>query len=165
MAIRAQSGWINDLWNIDFSLPNLVTPRAVLVTQADYLETHSEGVLDADVETAVLEDRMAHAFTLRATRLPAFRETMLTATHGVRLFPVTVQSDALKKPAICESMAAFETVLRSVLGSKETQALVRVLLTQSRELDAVKAEQRAAAGPNGTKRLTFATASDRAQLN
>lgn len=165
MAIKAQSGWINDLWNIDFSLPNLVTPRAVLVTQADYLETHSEGVLDADVETAVLDDRMAHAFTLRATRLPAFRETMLTATHGVRLFPVTVQADALKKPAICEDMAAFETVLRAILGSKGTQTLIRALLAQSRELDAAKAEQRAAADLNGTKRLTLTTAPDRAQLN
>jgi len=165
MAVKAESGWINDLWGVDFSLPNLMTPRAVLMTQADYLETHSAGVLDADVETAVLDDRMAHAFTLRATRLPAFRETMLTATHGVRLFPVTVQSESLKKPAICEDMAAFETVLRRILGSRETASLIRALLTQSRELDAARAEQRAAASLNGTKRPTHLIVQDRAHPN
>lgn len=165
MASKAESGSINDLWSVDFSLPNLTTPRAVLAAQADYLDQHTKGILDADVETAVLDERMAHAFTLRATKLPKFRETILTATHGARLFPVTVQSEALDQPDTCENMKAFEASVRKVLGDDVTAGLIRALLTQSRELDLVRAEQREAAGLNGEDRSSHLGLQDRVTLN
>lgn len=142
MATNADIGWINDLWSMDFALPNLITPRAILVAQADYLATHTSGMLDADLETAVLDDEMAHAFTIRATRLPRFRETILTATHGARLFPVSVQSDALGGPENCKDQSAFEASIRRILAAGATADLIRALLTQSRELDLVQAGQR-----------------------
>jgi len=165
MAKKAEAGSITDLWSVDFSLPNLTTPRAVLAAQADYLDSHTSGVLDADVETAVLQDRMAHAFTLRATKLPEFRETILTATHGARLFPVAVQAAGAETPISCEDMRSFESAIRQVLGSGETAMLIRSLLTQSREIDLVRAEQREAAGLNGAGGAGHVGIEDRVSLN
>ena len=165
MARRIEYGPMIDLWGVDFSLPNLTTPRAILAAQADYLELHSEGLLDADIETAVLDDRMAHAFTLRAAGLPKFRETLMTVTHGARLFPASVQSETLQEPVSCEDMIAYEATVRRILSARSTANLVRALLAQSRELELVRAEQREAAALNGKGPAGFSGGPERMRLN
>ena len=152
-----------DLWGTQFSARDLITPRSILMQQAEVLNTHTSGVLFASVESGELDGSMGHVLKIQAPRLPNSLTSIVTVSHEAQLFPATVRSSALSEVVVCHSLETYTATIREVLSSAATRNCVSALITHSNEQDRIQRTKQATyvIGPeeNGsTKRPTLVSA-------
>jgi len=129
-----------NLWGQLPTPEEIRTPTQILKEQAALLTDMTKGVLQGAVTVATGE---ANRFTLRldilAPVIDNYRYGVLTAFHGVELYPVTV-SPIFKREgsglgvAQCTNEAALELALEQILSSQPIRRVVSALLAQSRAM-------------------------------
>jgi hypothetical protein len=149
---------IPDLWG-PISV-DVVSPLAVLRSQAGRLSGHTKGLLTADVRTAVDNAGVTHTFQIVAPSLKGYRYDLFSAAHDPELiYPVTVsfrpwqdddRSDDLRLPSgrtldinalaggVPGRKAAttddFVEMVREALTAPYTQSIVSSLIAKSNEV-------------------------------
>jgi len=142
---------IPDLWSDDIQV-KVLTPLAILRTQASLLRRKTQGIVEAVVDTRTSAESVSYHFDLIAPAANGYRERILTATHTPkRVYPVTVTAEcfAAKKngqlpllrapggPPPNERTAvtqeAFIGLVKEVLQSPEVRGAIESLIAQSNE--------------------------------
>ena len=121
-----------DLWG---DLPGddlVVPPVTILREQASLLGNKTNHVLEGDVRVGRQEEALSMHLDIVAPALDGYRFTVLTATHPVQAFPVTVYSEVTKKWEICNDGPAFEAKVAQILTSDTIRKVVASLLAQSK---------------------------------
>ena len=87
---------IPNLWPADLAV-GVVSPRALLKTQASNLSPMTKGLLDGEVLTAAGHSQVSHRLQLIAPALNGLRRTILTVSHGRdEPYPAWVDADCFK---------------------------------------------------------------------
>lgn len=130
---------IPDLWPADFGDPATPSPAGILRQQGLLLAQKTKNFVLGKLFTGADDGKtFVHSFALSAP-LIGFERPILSATHGLALYPVRIAMD----PVICaggnpsgevrEAATAdeFLAVLGDIFQSEPTKAFIRSLLAQS----------------------------------
>ncbi|MGA2741241.1 MAG: hypothetical protein ABSG65_27855, partial [Bryobacteraceae bacterium] len=83
-----------DLWPSDLGIAStIVTPAAILRTQATLLGEKTKGILEAAVETFSANNDIYHRFVIKVPALGNYRYTLFQVHHPVTLYPVVVDQE------------------------------------------------------------------------
>lgn len=133
------SATIPDLWPSDIDL-NVVTPLAILKSQARWFAAKTGGLLKASVVSKDDASMSVHKFNLEAPELE-YVVTVITAWHPRhQVYPVRIDSFALvdrdsadeeNSSLSCETQSDFVNSVSHVLKSKSVRGLIESLIAQS----------------------------------
>jgi hypothetical protein len=113
------------------------TPTQILKEQAALLSDLTQGVLQGDVtvDARVLQGSFYLRLDIVAPAIDNYRYSVLSAHHGVQLYPVTVTRQFETSVAVeCRDEATFESTLGQILTSPSVRRAVSSLLAQSRAM-------------------------------
>ena len=146
----------NDLWGGSYSARDLVTPRGLLVEQADVLNNLTSGVLHATVESGELDGSVGHVLKIEAPRLARSNSDIVTVVHDAALFPVKVRSDMLGGEVVCNDYDLYALTIKKVLSGDKTRRLVSALISHSNEMERVQRARHATyvVGPDSPDKNT-----------
>jgi hypothetical protein len=140
---------VTSYWPDDFDV-KVLSPLAVLRIQANALSAKTHGLLEADVVSATSQRQESHQLELIAPALNGERRTVLTATHSKNEpYPVRAEAaifephpeDAADDPdrdwrPEAATVKDFTELVKQVLQSKPTRAMMQSLLARSQEVPA-----------------------------
>lgn len=128
-----------DLWPADLAVEPL-TPAVILRLQADRLKERTEGRLFAEVVTTQQwaetgnESQDYHRFEIVAPALHGYRHQLFNCTHDHEfVYPVSVNTGDTKTTA--NNQGELTEVIREILRSKRTTAVLQSLLARIREVN------------------------------
>ena len=139
---------IPDLWSEDIQI-DVLPPVAILRAQENPLGRKTKGILEAKVMTTTSESEAQHQLDLIAPALSHYRKTLLTARHSFEMvYPVEVRAPCfepdgsmrefmLSKRNFAAGQEDFIQVVRKVLQSTETKAIIQSLISRSNEIRSV----------------------------
>ncbi len=129
-----------DLWPSDLGIASVVTPAAILRSQAAFLGEKTRGILEAVVETSSVGNEIFHRFVIKVPALGNYRYALFSVHHPVELYPVLVSEDATRSSGSgiipIEGMRlpdeeALRTWLRGVFASEATKRIIASLYAQA----------------------------------
>ena len=127
------SGKIPNLWPEEMSVPTEITPKSILLRQAQVLTERTRGRVQGEVGTKVLGRDFTHTFALITPGLDNYRHFLVRVRHSIeQTYPLKVfvtESDDTGKEVATEEQ--FDEMLRRVLQEKRTMQVVRSLIAQS----------------------------------
>jgi hypothetical protein len=147
---------IPDLWPDDIRV-DVLTPLAILRTQAGLLSSKTQGTLLAQVMTTTTDEWVQYQLDLIAPLLERYRVSLLTARHQLEeAYPVTVTARAfLPNPAkrrlfvppdfvkipsdlpadqrVASTQEEFIELVREVLQSATTRSRIQSLIARGNE--------------------------------
>lgn len=134
---------IEDLWP-DLNPTGIVTPAAILKTQAVVLSQKSKGVLLGEVETWSTSQGIHHRLLLVVPALDNYRYELLSVHHSITVYPVYVDSspvpftpgeskgiDGFLARRMIQDEERFREWLKEVFGATETRRILDNLLAQA----------------------------------
>lgn len=140
------SGTIPNLWpefNVD-----VLTPVAILRTQAELLSKNTRGILVGEVETEEAEGRVQHRLVVVAPAYNSYRHTLLTVSHDDALpYPVLVKALSLlvrtdfDEGEVYPEAADDEELIKLVgraLRSDDTRSTIISLIAKSNDTPSKK---------------------------
>lgn len=147
---------IPNLWPEEIAV-DVITPLALLKTQAGNLTSMTKGVLVADVQTTTADGTISLRLQLVAPALNGFRRTVLTATHNYEQpYPVRIEAAVFEpvpdpeygpdpdepdwRPVAWTLQELIDLVKKS-LQSREIKSLIQSLIARSNEATTATAEQ------------------------
>jgi hypothetical protein len=138
------SSAIPNLWPTDLAPTAERTPLSILKEQATQLGAQTKNLLEGQVTTSASaqgEDRLfQHVFNIVAPALDGYKYQLLTVTHKLDPYPVTVRQPFRGVNALAQRLQAqgeklaseseFIDYLRKVFASDETRRVIGALLAQ-----------------------------------
>jgi hypothetical protein len=143
---------IPNLWGEQVKV-DVVTPLAVLRTQANVLKRITQGLLEVNIETTSSQDQVIHHFFLVAPALNRYSELLFTVEHAKnKVYPVMVRADCLSlseclllgivlvddSTCVAKTQDEFLTALQTILRSGDVQSSIQSLIARSNEAVSVK---------------------------
>jgi len=126
-------GKIPNLWPDELVLDPDVTPKSIMLRQAQVLTEKTRGRVVGEVSTKVLGRDFTHTFYLVVPGLDNYRHFLLRVRHSIeQVYPVKVfftESDDTGREVTAE--AQFYEAMGRVLQDGRTMHVVRSLLAQS----------------------------------
>ena len=135
-----------DLWP-DLNSVGILTPAAMLKTQAGMLSKKTNGRLQGLVETYSLRGEIYHQLFVVVPALENYRYSLLTVHHSPTLYPVTVDESpvstatststqayalaALNPPTTLADEKSFQSWLGTALSDVNTKRILQNLLAQA----------------------------------
>ena len=135
-----------DLWP-DLNSVGILTPAAMLKTQAGMLSKKTNGRLQGLVETYSLRGEIYHQLFVVVPALENYRYSLLTVHHSPTLYPVTVDESpvsiapstsmqayalaALNLPTTLADEKSFQSWLGTALSDVNTKRILQNLLAQA----------------------------------
>ncbi len=132
---------IPNLWPVKQVQVDVLTPLAILRTQASNLNQLTQGILVGKVSTLSNEETVQHHLDVLVPALNNYTHRLLSVTHAKdRAYPVTVQAEYCNDPLMalsngCQSFTQeqFIDLLKDVLESKHVISILQSLIAQSNE--------------------------------
>ena len=135
-----------DLWP-DLNSVGILTPAAMLKTQAGMLSKKTNGRLQGLVETYSLRGEIYHQLFVVVPALENYRYSLLTVHHSPTLYPVTVDESpvstatststqayalaASNLPTTLADEKSFQSWLGTALSDVNTKRILQNLLAQA----------------------------------
>lgn len=127
------SGKIPNLWPDDLILNTEVTPKSIMLRQAQVLTERTRGRLQGEVSTKVLGRDFTHTFCLIVPGLDNYRHFLLRVRHSIeQIYPARIfvtESDDTGRELTDEEQ--FYKILGLVLKDQKTMHVIRSLVAQS----------------------------------
>lgn len=145
---------IPNLWPPEFKI-DVQTPYTILQVQAGLLGKVTRGILKGDVETETSKEQVQHRLVIIAPAYKGYRHTLIVTVHNNDLpYPAEVRADPLAKRVmdvdegvvpdpfhpvyktiypIANSDEQMQDLLKQVLGSEQTKAIILSLIAKSNE--------------------------------
>ena len=127
------SGNIPNLWPEEIIIATEITPKSILLRQAQVLTERTRGRVQGEVATKVLGRDFTHTFSLVTPGLDNYRYFLLRARHSIeQIYPIKVfvaENDDTGRELASEEQ--FYEVLQRVLQDKKTMHIIRSLVAQS----------------------------------
>lgn len=132
-------------WPSDFAV-KILSPLAILRIQASALAAQTQQLLEAEVSTTAVPQKVSHQLQLIAPALDGERRAVLTVYHATNEpYPVTVEAKMFEPDADnydpeqdwrpeASTSQEFKNLVKQVLQSKEVRATVESLLARSQEV-------------------------------
>ncbi len=127
---------ILSLWPQDLAPTAERTPLTILKEQAAQLGVATKNLLVGQVTTQSHldgnEPYFNHWFNIVAPALDRYAYQLLTVSHRMDLYPLTINFHATKPPTLTKvtSEAEFVAYLQQVFASAETRRIIGALLAQ-----------------------------------
>ncbi len=120
-----------DLWPSDISvLPDIPTPLSILREKASLLGEKTNNLVEAEVRShGNKSDQFVHTFFLVAPALDNYRYPLLTVTHKIELYPLTISFSGLGIQV--NNPDQFTDELRKIFADEKTKSVIQVLVAQS----------------------------------
>jgi hypothetical protein len=118
-----------NLWGEIPKQGNLRTPTAILREQASILGEATNNILVADVVVSKKSNQFVQTFFVVAPALDNYRISILSVTHDMTLYPLSLMSEAGNYQ--CTNEASFKQALKYILSSPRVHQIVDSLLSQS----------------------------------
>lgn len=121
-----------DLWPDDLADTSVVAPVAILREQAALLAKKTKGLIEGRIQTntAGTGRNFLHHFFLVAPPLDNYTYHLLTVSHEMTLYPVTVMYVPTRENESVESEDAFVALLATSFRRPETRRVIEALLVQ-----------------------------------
>lgn len=127
------SGKIPNLWPEELSAATEITPKSIMMRQAQVLTEKTRGRVQGEVSTRVLGRDFTHTFSLVTPGLDNYRHFILRVRHSIeQVYPVKIfltESDDTGKELATEEL--FYELLQRVLQDKKILHIIRSLMAQS----------------------------------
>ena len=132
-----------DLWPPDLEPTDIVSPVAILRSQALVLGDRTDHRLQGSVVTRLSHSntRLSHVFSLVSPALSGYQYALLTVSHDFNLYPLIVRAfDDLGEEADapdrdvwkCDTEQDFIATLQTIFSDERTLKIIAVLLAQSK---------------------------------
>ncbi|CAN5500953.1 hypothetical protein BH09BAC4_BH09BAC4_18100 [soil metagenome] len=125
------------LWP-DFAIETTKSPKAILKEQAGYLMAKTNNVLSAEVDTVQERGSIVHQFYVVAPAMNNYRYKILSVTHGVIYYPLTIEWDDNESPwegvttgKKTQDQDEFIKALTQIFNDPSTVRVISSLLSQS----------------------------------
>jgi len=127
---------IPTLWPTEEISVPVVTPLAILRTQASSLSRLTRGLVEGEVVTVTTDterDRLVqHQLEIVAPALGGYRRRLLSITHAYgEVYPVTVQDEVVGAEQIAYSQDQCIEAVRGILGSRVMLSVLQSLIARS----------------------------------
>ena len=126
---------IPDLWPDELQASEVTPPSTILRTQATSLAHRTKGVLEGRVKSGAKQEAIYHTLFVVAPALGNYQYALLTITHDVKLYPVSMSAEEGRSWTEYNDETEFIEGLRDRLSSAESRRVIGALLTQSRNPD------------------------------
>lgn len=136
-----------DLWPSDLGIASIVTPAAILRSQAALLGEKTKGILEAVVETSSVGNEIHHRFVIKVPALGNYRYALFSVHHPVTLYPVFVDEEPatprspfmpdfslgerLREATGLQGEEEFRSWLRRTFASEATKRIIANLYAQA----------------------------------
>ncbi len=124
---------IRDLWPSDIGVATLVTPVSILREQAALLGEKTGNLVQAEVKTSSNGQIVTHSFNLVAPAMGNYRYRLLSATHNVEVYPLTLNFDPTNSGMTVKTEQEFIEKLSNFLSSEKAVNIVKSLIAQSQQ--------------------------------
>jgi hypothetical protein len=130
---NSMSGNIPSLWPDDLITNTEVTPKSIMLRQAQVLTEKTRGRIQGEVSTKVLGRDFTHTFALIVPGLDNYRHFLLRVRHSIeQVYPARIfvtENDDTGRELTGEEQ--FYEILRRVLQDVKTMHVIRSLVAQS----------------------------------
>lgn len=127
------SGKIPNLWPDDLITNSEVTPKSIMLRQAQVLTEKTRGRVQGEVATKVLGRDFTHTFSLVVPGLDNYRHFLLRVRHSIeQVYPARIfvtEADDTGRELTSEEQ--FYQILGLVLKEPKTMHVIRSLVAQS----------------------------------
>ncbi len=124
---------IRDLWPSDIGIASLVTPVTILREQAALLGEKTGNLVQAEVKTSSSGQVVTHSFNLIAPAMGNYRYRLLSATHNVEVYPLSLNFDPTNSGITVKTEQEFIEQLSKWLSSEKAVNIVKSLIAQSQQ--------------------------------
>lgn len=122
---------IEDLWP-DLGASAIVTPAAILKTQATALSQKTKGLLQGEVTTWANSGSIYHRFNLLVPALDNYRYGLLAVHHSPVLYPIVVDDGPSGVPQLkLQDEGELRDWLRQAFSAPNTKRVLEALLAQA----------------------------------
>ena len=123
-----------DLWPEDITEPSLIaTPLSILKEQATFLGEKTKNLIEGEVRSGGDSNNFVHQFFLLAPALKNYRYRLLTVSHRIELYPVTVSFDPTGQSFGAETQEDFTALLATLFAHEKTKKVIQALKAQIQE--------------------------------
>ena len=132
------SAQIENLWPSEALTVNVLSPRAILGSQASFLTSATRGVLRGDVSTTSENGQVSHSLDAVAPALDNYRVRLLEVRHAANMvYPASLHwlEGEYGCSKVCANQQQFLDGLADILKSQVVVSIVQSLLARSNEAD------------------------------
>ena len=122
---------VNNLWGDLSEVERVVTPKEILLEQANVLTQATKGVLVGQVSNNNKSDGFSYDLEVCVPALNNYTYTILTVQHQIELYPLRIITNGGGRYMNCASEEEFTSALMNVLSSKEVKRVLSSLLSQA----------------------------------
>ena len=124
---------VKNLWGDLNDLPTLRTPASILKEQAEILQSHTNGMLVAEVKTSGNQNkRIYYELNIVVPALHNYKYNVVAVSHTITLYPVHFHS-SVNNIASATDESEFVQKLSDIISSDEIRQNIIALLSQARE--------------------------------
>jgi hypothetical protein len=118
----------DNLWGDLTNLETVNPPRQILQDQAGLLTRQTRGRLRGEVRDRTNGSSFGYSLDIVAPTLNDYRYAVLTAEHGIEMYPVRVTGSG--EYFTCANEEGFIGALSNILQSTSTRKAIAALLSQ-----------------------------------
>ncbi|MBS1917002.1 MAG: hypothetical protein JST87_12055 [Bacteroidetes bacterium] len=126
----------NNLWPSFENIPDIKTPKSVLLEQAMYLENASKNLLKVQIATgsraASGKETIVYRFNIIAPFLGNYSFSLLTLEHDIFLYPLLITCQLLNRSYNIQTEKDFFEILKTIFNDQKTIDTINNLLSQSK---------------------------------
>ncbi|WMX12770.1 hypothetical protein [Aureispira sp. CCB-E] len=121
-----------NLWP-DFDMNPVVTPKAILLEQGNFLNEKTKNVLHVDVSTVTQTngDTVLH-FYIVAPNMNNYRYLLLSIMHKITLYPLELDFHTPEITYECVDQEDLLSDLKEIFNHESTIKIIHSLLAQSK---------------------------------
>jgi hypothetical protein len=126
-----------NLWGDIDQIPEVNSPKSILKEQAAFLDAKTNHILHGVVDDRTEHNRFVFDLDIVVPSLNDYRYTVLTVSHGIDLYPVSIESSGAPRGPNgsmfdCDDEDEFKKALATILTSPRTKKVIASLLSQAK---------------------------------
>ena len=114
---------------------DIIPPITILKKQAEILETQTKGILKGLVWHIIAANKISLKLDLLAQKLDDYSVTLLRIEQPLFLYPLIIHNEISNKKHDVKNEEEFISTLNSILTSDDVNRVIKVILSQSKNLD------------------------------
>ena len=124
-----------NLWGDLPTGDDITPPFTILKKQAEILETETNGILRGQVWPIISANSISIRLDILAQNLDDYSVTVLRIEQPLFLYPLKIFNEISNENYNVENEEEFIRTLHTILSSNEVKQLIRVILSQSKNIN------------------------------
>jgi hypothetical protein len=123
----------NDLWPDFEDVPKIISPRAILAEQGNFLSEKTKNLLNASITSGMSGDgRILNRFKIVAPLLKNYSFSLFVIYHNALYYPCELSHNGTSY--VIHNEEILKEKIKEIFNSEETKKVIVSLLGQSKEM-------------------------------